>query len=274
MTGELKLVPPGRLDRPVITPRQSEILGVVRAEGAVSVAVLADRFEVTHQTIRRDLRVLEDLGLLQKGFGAAFASPGVARHGHDERGGTLVEVKRRLVEALEEFLIPGATVFVGLGTTFDSLHEVVERHPGILIATPNLTVAHTCALGTNATVYVYGGYVRNKDSSVLTLDSESRRRFKFDIAIIGASAIDEQGTVLEFDPMEVDLVRDVLTQARRVILVAHADKFGRRAPHVVTTLAEVDIFVSNATPQLRNKAGDAVPLPANLRLVLPVSPDS
>src|SRR5690606_34545659 len=181
----------------------------------------------------------QELGLLQKGFGAAFASPGVARHGHDEREATLVEVKRRLVRALEEFLTPDATVFVGLGTTFDSLHEVVERHPGILIATPNLTVAHTCALTTNATVYVYGGYVRNKDSSVLTMSDESRHRFKFDAAILGASAIDEQGAVLEFDPMEVGLVRDILTQSRQIILVAHDEKFGRRAPHIVTTLAGI-----------------------------------
>lgn len=257
-----------RIVRPAVTTRQSAILDAVRLQGAVSVAALATEFDVTHQTIRRDLRTLQDLGLLQKGFGAAFASPGVARHGHDEREQTLAEVKRRLVQALEEFLTPDATIFVGLGTTFDSLHEVVESHPGILIATPNLTVAHTCALNTNATVYVYGGYVRNKDSSVLTMSDESRHRFRFDVAIIGASAIDEQGVVLEFDPMEVDLVRDVLLQSRQVILVAHDEKFGRRAPHVVTTLDQVDILISNAPPRLLGQDGNPRPLPEQLRLVV------
>ena len=229
-----------------VTPRQAQILEAVRSQGAVSVADLAAQFEVTHQTIRRDLRALQDRGLLQKGFGAAFAAPGVARHGHDERHGTLAGVKRRLAQALEEFLTPDATIFVGLGTTFDSLHEVVERHPGILIATPNLTVAYTCALKTDATVYVYGGYVRNKDSSVLTVNDESRRRFKFDAAVIGASAIDDEGAVLEFDPMEVELVRDVLEQSRQVILVAHEEKFSRHAPHVVTTLASIDVLITNS----------------------------
>lgn len=80
----------------------------------------------------------------------------------------------------------------------------------VLIATPNLEVAYSCALKTDATVYVYGGYVRNKDSPVLTLADSNRQRFKFDIAIIGASAIDRDGSVLEFDPMEVDLVSDIL----------------------------------------------------------------
>ena len=145
---------------------------------------------------------------------------------------------------------------------------ITADHPGILIATPNLTVAHTCALNTDATVYVYGGYVRNKDSSVLTMSDESRRRFKFDVAIIGASAIDEQGTVLEFDPMEVDLVRDVLTQSRKVILVAHDEKFGRRAPHIVITLDQVDTLISNTTPHLVDSTGHPRPLPTRLRLAV------
>lgn len=228
--------------------RRQAILDAVRLNGAASVAELAARFDVTYQTIRRDLRTLETQGLLQKGFGGAFASPGVAHHTHDERHTIQVAVKRQLVAALDEFLVPGATIFVGLGTTFDSLHEVMARHPGVLIATPNLEVAHSCALKTDATVYVYGGYVRNKDSSVLTLADESRQRFKFDVAVIGASAIDREGTVQEFDPMEVDLVRSILPHARQVILVAHDEKFGRRAPHVVMEISDVDVLITNGDP--------------------------
>jgi DeoR family glycerol-3-phosphate regulon repressor len=250
---------------PRVSARQSAIIDAVRARGAVSVADLAAEFDVTHQTIRRDLRSLQDRGLLQKGFGAAFAAPGVARHAHDERHGTLAAVKRRMVQALEEFLTPDATIFVSLGTTFDSLHELLVGHPGVLIATPNLTVAYTCALKTDATVYVYGGYVRNKDSSILTVDAESRHRFKFDVAVIGASAIDEDGTVLEFDPMEVELVHEVLPQARKVILVAHDEKFGRRAPHVVSRLADIDVLITNTDPRPRLTAGA---LPDRLRLII------
>ena len=252
-------VGPGLHEAPAVTlaengragERRQAILQAVRANGAASVAELAARFDVTYQTIRRDLRSLEMKGLLQKGFGGAFASPGVAHHTHDERHASQLSVKRRLMHALEEFLLPGATIFVGLGTTFDALHEVLSRHPGVLIATPNLEVAHSCALKTDATVYVYGGYVRNKDSSVLTLADDSRQRFKFDIAVIGASAIDRDGTVQEFDPMEVDLVRSILPHARQVILVVHDEKFERRAPHVVTQMADVDVLITNGDPVRR-----------------------
>lgn len=240
------------------TARRTAILDAVHRSGAVSVVDLARQFDVTPQTIRRDLRDLNGDGLVQKRFGGAFAAPGVARYGRVERQGTLAEVKQKLVLALEEFLVDGATIYVGLGTTFATLHEIVVRHPGVLIATPNLDVAHACALNTDATVYVYGGYLRSKDLAVLTTFDAGRGRFKFDAALIGASAIDEDGDVLEFDPMEVELTRSILPDARKVVLVAHAAKFGRHAPHRVTRLRDIDVLVTNGNPRTRLATADAL----------------
>ncbi|MBK1794156.1 DeoR/GlpR transcriptional regulator [Devosia sp. WQ 349] len=231
-----------------LNERQEQILAAIGANGAASVSELAEQFNVTTQTIRRDLKLLNERGLLVKGFGGAFAAPGVARYTYNERGSTEVDIKRQLVNALKPILFDGATVFVGLGTTFHGLHQVVADFPGMLVASPNLEVIYSCAMNTDATVYVYGGYVRNKDTSILTLADGSRQKFKFDIAIIGASAIDREGSVLEFDPMEVDLVRDVLALSRRVVLVAHDGKFSQNAPHVVTHLSEVDVLVTNGDP--------------------------
>lgn len=107
--------------------RQASILAAVSHQGAVSVADLAQQFNVTHQTIRRDLRELTESGLLQKGFGGAFAAPGVVHSQRHERETTLTAIKRKLIQQLEPFLAPHSTLFVGLGTTFDSLHEILQR---------------------------------------------------------------------------------------------------------------------------------------------------
>ncbi|WP_082903994.1 DeoR/GlpR family DNA-binding transcription regulator [Devosia elaeis] len=252
-----------------LNQRQAQILEAVRANGAAAVSELAAQFSVTTQTIRRDLKVLGERGLLVKGFGGAFAAPGVARYTYSERHSTEIEIKRQLVEALRPFLFNGATIFVGLGTTFHHLHNVIADFPGVLIATPNLEVIYTCALHTDATVYAYGGYVRNKDTSILTLGGGSRQKFKFDIALIGASAIDRDGAVLEFDPMEVELTREILTQSRKVILVAHEGKFDRKAPHQVTHLDDIDVIVTNS--DLRSHLDNATAL-ARLQVVT-VAPD-
>ncbi|UYN99374.1 MAG: DeoR/GlpR transcriptional regulator [Devosia sp.] len=231
-----------------LNQRQAQILEAVRANGAVAVSELAGQFDVTTQTIRRDLKVLGERGLLVKGFGGAFASPGVARYTYSERHSTEIEIKRGLVEALRPLLFNGATIFVGLGTTFHALHSVIADFPGTLIASPNLEVIYNCALHTDATVYVFGGYVRNKDTSILTLAGGARQKFKFDLAIIGASAVDRDGAVLEFDPMEVELTREILEQSRKVALVVHEGKFDRKAPHLVTHLRQVDYLVTNVNP--------------------------
>ncbi|NOZ32222.1 MAG: DeoR/GlpR transcriptional regulator [Alphaproteobacteria bacterium] len=230
--------------------RRSMILEAVRMQGAISVANLAAQFGVTHQTIRRDLRTLDESGQLQKGFGAAFAAPGGGnKYSYSNRSGTLVTLKRSLIRELAEFVTPGATIFVGLGTTFDSLHEIVGASSRVLIATPNLSVAHSCAMETDATIYIYGGYVRKMEPSILTTANDaSHHRFKFDVAFIGGSAIDEEGSVLEFDPMEVELVRNVLQHTRTVVLIARDETFRRRAPHIVTSLAAIDVLVTNSDP--------------------------
>ncbi|MFS8049185.1 DeoR/GlpR family DNA-binding transcription regulator [Rhizobium sp. BR 314] len=238
--------------------RQSAILDAVRKHGAASVAELAREFGVTHQTIRRDLKRLNESGLLQKGFGGAFASPGAPHHVYGDRQNLLVSVKRGLVQALEPFIQSNSTIFVGPGTTFDSLHEILARHPDVFVATPNLEVAYRCALNTDATVYVYGGYVRTKDTTVLTVPDEGRNRFKFDIAVLGASAIDEDGAVLESDPLEVDLVRSVLRHSRQVILVAHGEKFGMRAPHRVTSLDSVNVLITNGNALSKLKSSTLI----------------
>lgn len=245
--------------------RQSAILEAVSRQGAASVAELAERFNVTQQTIRRDLRNLTDGGLLQKGFGGAFASPGAVYSRREERQGTLVTLKRRLIQELEQFLTPNATLFIGLGTTFDSLHEILVRHPSVFVATPNLEVAYSCAMNTNASVYIYGGYVRSKDPTVLTTPDDSRNRFKFDVAVLGASAIDEDGNILEFDPLEVDLVRAILPHSRKVVLVAHEQKFGKRAPHLVTTFDRLDAVITNGDALSHLRSADLI---SSLRTVV------
>jgi DeoR family glycerol-3-phosphate regulon repressor len=232
-----------------LNSRQSEILAAIGTNGAASVSDLAAQFSVTTQTIRRDLKLLNERGLLVKGFGGAFAAPGVARYTYTERHSTELGIKQELVAALKPILFDGATIFVGLGTTFHTLHQVVADFPGILIASPNLEVVYNCALHTDATVYVYGGYVRNKDTSILTLAGSAHQNFKFDLAIIGASAIDRDGSVLEFDPMEVELSREAIRQSRKVVLVAHDGKFGHKAPHVVTQISDVDVLITNGDPQ-------------------------
>ena len=224
----------------------------IESLGGASVVGLAEQCGVTSQTIRRDLQKLESQGLLQKGHGMALAGPGSTAIAYRDRNVHLTDLKRRLVARLGDFIEPGYTLFVGLGTTFNSIHEVLRARARLVVATNNLGVAYACTFNTNVSLFVFGGYVRRNDTAILPSGAgRPSDRFRFDLAIIGANAIAADGTVLVHDPLEVEFAQDVLAAARRTVLVVQADKFGGRAPHVLTHLRHVSVLITNCDPATR-----------------------
>ena len=73
-------------------------------------------------------------------------------------------------------------------------------------------------------------------------------QFRVDLAIIGTSAIDADGTLLDFDIREVQASRAIIEHARKVVLVADGSKFARTAPVRVAHLSEIDMFVTDRLP--------------------------
>ena len=124
----------------------------------------------------------------------------------------------------------------------------------MLVITNNLNVAMQPAPARHFEVIVAGGPVRRVDGAVVgSAAVDLIRQFKVDIAVIGASAIDEDGTLLDFDYREVQVAQAIIGNARRVILVADRTKFERTAPVRIAHLSQMDMFVTDhlASPRLR-----------------------
>jgi DeoR family glycerol-3-phosphate regulon repressor len=230
--------------------RRQHIIESIERLGGTSVVNLAQQYGVTSQTIRRDLQELESHGLIQKGHGVALPGPGSTAIAYKDRNAHQTELKRRLVAPLSEFIHPGFTIYVGLGTTFNSIHEVLRESSRLIVATSNLGVAYACTFNTAVTLYLFGGYIRRNDTAILASTGGGLGgTFKFDLAILGANAIDEDGAVLAHDPLEVDFVREVIAASRQVIFVVQADKFGGRAPHVISHLRHASVLITNCDPR-------------------------
>jgi DeoR family transcriptional regulator, glycerol-3-phosphate regulon repressor len=235
--------------------RRRHIIESIERLGGTPVMNLAQEHGVTSQTIRRDLQELESRGLIQKGHGVALPGPGSTAIAYKDRNAHQTELKRRLMAPLAEFIHPGSTIYVGLGTTFNSIHEVLRDRSRLIVATSNLGVAYACTFNTTATLYLFGGYVRRNDTAILaSLGGGVGNTFKFDLAILGANAIDEDGAVLAHDPLEVAFVQEVIAASRQVIFVVQADKFGGRAPHAVSHLRHASVLITDCNP--RSKLND------------------
>ena len=204
-----------------LSHRQTEILNIARAFGRVMVEDLARRFEVSAQTIRKDLNDLCDQRSLTRIHGGAIIASGVENLAYEARRFVAAEEKRAIGIAAASRIPNGCSLFINIGTTTEEVASALTSHEDLLVITNNLNVAMLLYRHPRIEVIVAGGAVRRADGAVIGSTAISLiGQFKVDYAIIGASAIDEEGALLDFDYREVQAAQAIIANARSVMLVA------------------------------------------------------
>lgn len=239
-----------------ISERQRALLAHIRSHGSGLVESLAEQFQVTPQTIRRDLNILCNRKLLQRVHGGAVApddatSYGPERVNLDYSARLLInpEGKDRIGSLTARIIANGASMFINIGTTTERVAFHLTKHSGLLVITNNINIANTLRRSKAIRVMTAGGLVRHEDGGIVgDATEEFIDRFKVDYAVIGCSALDEDGSMLEFDVREVRVAQSIIRNARSVILVADSTKFQRKAPVRLGSLEQVDYFVSDRSP--------------------------
>ncbi|HMN45413.1 MAG TPA: DeoR/GlpR family DNA-binding transcription regulator [Povalibacter sp.] len=231
---------------PAIQTRHRQILDIARRTGRVTVEALAERLDVTPQTIRKDLNELCDRTLLSRVHGGAVITSGVDNLEYEARR-LLTKEEKLAIGAAAAALIPDqASLFINIGTTTEEVARALHQHSGLLVITNNLNVVDQLYRNPGIEVIVAGGRVRAIDrAAVGPFAVDFIRNFKVDFAVIGTSAIDEDGALLDFDINEVQVSQTIIQNARQVILVADGNKVGRPAPVRIGHLSDVDIFVTD-----------------------------
>ena len=229
--------------------RQAEIVALAREVGRINVDDLASRFAVTPQTIRRDLNELCDSRVLTRVHGGAMISSSVENLAYEARKLVAGDQKRAIGHAAAALVPENSSLFINLGTTTEEVARALASHHGLLVVTNNINVATELYRNRLVEVVIAGGNIRPSDGGIVGhMAVELIRQFSVDLAVIGTSAIDETGALLDFDVREVQVSRAIIENARRVMLVADASKFARRAPVRIASLAEIDILVTDRLP--------------------------
>lgn len=227
--------------------RQSEIVAIARASGRVVVEDLAARFGVTVQTIRRDLEGICRAGQLDRVHGGAVARGGVSNIDYAARARMNGVAKAAIGRACAAAIPDNASVILNLGTTTEAVARELLHHRNLTVVTNNMNVANILAYNPGCEVIVAGGALRRSDGGLVgELTVQQFQQFKVDFAVIGASAVDADGDLLDYDLAEVRVSKAIIAQARRVFLVADASKFARVAPVRLCNLAEVEAVFTDA----------------------------
>lgn len=232
------------------SPRQLSLLATVQQRGSASVEELAQLLGVTLQTVRRDVQRLADDGLLSR-FHGGVRTPGstVENLGHLQRVALNAEGKARIARQVAAAIPQQCALILNIGTTTEAVARALLQHQGLRVITNNLNVASILCANPNAEVIVTGGVVRGRDQGIVGEAAvDFIRQFKVDIAVIGASGIEADGTLRDYDYREVKVAQTIMAHAREVWLVADHSKFNRPAMVELARLEQLGRLFTDARP--------------------------
>jgi DeoR family transcriptional regulator, glycerol-3-phosphate regulon repressor len=239
-TGSTRLTPAIRLER---------IHSLVQAKGFVTIDFLAREFDVTTQTIRRDINILNKEGLIHRFHGGAGAASSTENLAYNERKIMRYEEKRKIARMVAGQIPDQSSLFINIGTTTEAVAQALSDHKSLTVITNNLNVAGILSSNEMFEVIVAGGLLRHRDGGLIgqaTIDAIGQ--FKADYGIIGISGIDLDGTLLDFDYHEVRATRAIMDNSRKIFLVADHTKFGRNAMVRLGNISEIQALFTDRHP--------------------------
>ena len=229
-----------------ISERQRLIMDYIREQGSVQVDNLATHLNVTPQTIRRDLNQLYHHELVQRVRGGAVIKDTVENLGYGARKILMTEEKTEIARIASRIISDNSSLFINLGTTTERVADFLVNHDSILVVTNNINVATILWPLKNIEVMIAGGLIRQSDGGIIgTSTEEFINKFKPDYAVIGCSAIDDAGEILDYDLREVRVTQSIINRARSVILVTDSMKIKRSAPVKVGTLEQIGVLITD-----------------------------
>lgn len=233
----------------LLSTRQTEIVALAKEHGRVLVEELAARFAVTPQTIRKDLNDLCDARALNRIHGGAVFPSGNENVKYEARRSMAAAEKQAIGRAAAAIIPDNSSLFINIGTTTEAVGEALVDHRELMVITNNINVANRLRVYPSIEVVIAGGVVRGSDGGVVGEAAvDFIRQFKVDYAVIGVSAIDEDGALLDFDFREVKVAQAIIANARHVILVSDASKFERTAPVRIGHISQVHTFITDHCP--------------------------
>ncbi|WDG11626.1 DeoR/GlpR family DNA-binding transcription regulator [Vibrio campbellii] len=244
--------------------RQQSIIELVHQQEYCSIEELAQRFEVTTQTIRRDINQLCQLGLTRRHHGGVGLPATLTNRSYASRQVTNQQEKQTIADEVVKAIPNGSTLFLGIGTTIALIAERLANHSELRVVTNNFEAAHILSHFENIETWIPGGRIRTNDRDVVDGSAELfYGQFSADIGIIGcagmteiaqshsdminlgSTTIDTQPFAMEHELREAKVSQAILANSEQKWLVANNSKWQRRANTKVAPLSYFDRVFSN-----------------------------
>lgn len=230
--------------------RQHEIAALARERGRVSVADLAGRYDVTPETIRRDLDALSALGVLSRVHGGAVPAEKLrlAEASVPTREISSTQEKLAIARAAAALIPPreGVTVLLDAGTTTARICDLLPPQVGTVVTNSVPSAGVLVNRSGTGDVWLLGGLVRGITQSTVGPSAlEALARLHVDIAFMGANGFSVEHGFSTPDAAEAAVKRAMVASARQVVVCADSSKLGADYLISFAGLADVDVLVTD-----------------------------
>jgi DeoR family fructose operon transcriptional repressor len=228
--------------------RQQEILRLARDGGRVDVVSLAEEFQVTAETIRRDLKALDRAGLLRRVHGGAIPAgrldfePDLA-----ERETTAADEKDHIAKAAVAEVPTEGTMILDAGTTVARLAGAIPLDAALTVVTHSLPIAARLADHPGIQLHLVGGRVRHRTRAAV--DAWALRAYgeiRADVLFVAANGFSAEHGLTTPDLAEAAVKRAAIAAARRVVLLADSAKHGQEHFARFGDLSDVDLLITDS----------------------------
>jgi DeoR/GlpR family transcriptional regulator of sugar metabolism len=250
----------------MLTDQRHQIIrDELKANGTVVAAVLAEKFGVSEDTVRRDLRELAKAGECRRVYGGAVAAAPYAGP-VKTRASRASEEKSRLAEATVKILHSGQTLLIDSGTTNIAIARSIPQSMRLTIATNSLGVATALAEHPHVELVILGGaFLREAGATVGAETLRGISQLNADLFILGSCGIESSRGVTAFDSTEAEVKRMMAANSHGIIVAATLDKIGTAAPFRVAPIAAIThLVVDKAAPAEKLKEFETTPMKIHL----------
>jgi DeoR family glycerol-3-phosphate regulon repressor/DeoR family fructose operon transcriptional repressor len=230
--------------------RRTEMLQLIKRSGQVVVTEMSAYFDVSLDTIRRDLDAMAEQGLINRIHGGAVLADDLASSDtpFKLRVGAQSREKANIGRAAAELIANGETLIVNGGSTTLAFAGSLAERQNLTIVTNNLSLPSAVPSQAVSALYLLGGEIRNDAQITMgPVAFVGAQAINADTAVIGVGGVNVHGCSTSL-LAEATMMLQMIAASRRTIIVADSSKFGRRAFAEVVLLHQTDVLVTDAQP--------------------------
>lgn len=229
----------------IAAQRQKEIIELLEKNGGYKLTELAEIFQVSKETIRRDLIHLNEIGAIQKKYGGAVSAYEFHSQSVSSKFGANTELKQRICEKAAMMVPDNAVVYLDTGSTAACLAKLLSERVGLTIITNSLSVAEAF-LGSQCTVHVTGGQMNSLNMSLEGYQTTNfLSTIKVELAFLGTTGFDQHNGPTTIDFLDAQVKQTILHNSKKNIVIADSSKANLTAMSQYATWHEIDSLISD-----------------------------